>query len=254
MTNTNWIDYSEYKQKYLDSDSYKNDIFESKIYENFLNDEELDQFEQATESESIHFVHDTCMAAEANKLFGEDEESHTTAKYYIYNRFYDNPAWKDLVDILQPKLDQTFGMGIRASHIHVLESHFPYGLHNDADQASIAIAPKPAWTLIIPFDDYPSKTYVFNERSGYKDPWSWIHADGIQPNEDYCLDKETFAKDFEPMTDYELMRYLTVESTFPWRRGSCFAADRYRYHCSDNYYNHGIRTKKAIIVWTSIEE
>jgi len=250
----NRIDQTEYTQKFIESDYYKNDVFESKVYENFLTDDELNTFEAASKSEHVYYVHDTFMGPEANRLFGDDIDSHTTANYYIFDSLYTNPHWAHLADIIQPKLESTFGAGIYASHIHVLESHFPYGLHNDAEQANMTIAPKPAWTLIIPLDDYPSKTYVFNERCGYKDPWSWIKEQNIQPNHDYSIDRETFEKDFAPLTDYELMRYLTVETTFPWKRGSCFAADRYKYHCSDNYYNHGIRKKKAIIMWTSVKE
>jgi len=245
---------TEYTQKFIESDYYKNDIFESKVYENFLTDAELDVFDEAARSDYVFYVHDTSMGPVSNRLFGEDPESHTTANYYIFENFYSKPEWSKLVDIIQPKLESTFGEGIYASHIHVLESCFPYGLHNDAEQPNMNIAPKPAWTLIIPFDDYPSKTYVFNERCGYKDPWSWIHNENIQPNETYCVSDETYEKDFVPITDKELMKYLTVESTFTWKRGSCFAADRYRYHCSDNYYNHGIQKKRAIIMWTSVKE
>lgn len=247
------LDNDAYKEKYINTEYYKNDIFSSKIVDNFLTDEELNQFDLAANSEHIYYVKDTCMAPEAKRLFGQEIEEHVTAHYYIFDNFYDNPAWRPLVDILQPKLEKEFG-NLSISHIHVLDSYFPYGLHNDADQPNMVIAPKPAWTLIIPFNDYPSKTYVFNERSGFKDPWSWINSYNIQPNDDYSISYDTFTKDFAPITDYELMKYLTPECVFQWKRGSCFAADRYKYHCSDNYYNHGITHKKAIIMWTSIEE
>ena len=197
---------TEYTQKFIESDYYKNDIFESKVYENFLTDAELDVFDEAARSDDVFYVHDTSMGPVSNRLFGEDPESHTTANYYIFENFYSKPEWSKLVDIIQPKLESTFGEGIYASHIHVLESCFPYGLHNDAEQPNMNIAPKPAWTLIIPFDDYPSKTYVFNERCGYKDPWSWIHNENIQPNETYCVSDETYEKDFVPITDKELMK------------------------------------------------
>ena len=247
------MDKDTYLEKYINSDYYKGTNFESRIYENWLSDEELDAFDAASKSDDIYHVHDTCMGPVAEKLFGEPAADHTTAHYNIFDSFYSKPAWSHLVDIIQPKLEATFGNGIKASHIHVLDSHFPYGLHNDAEQENREDAPNPAWTLIVPLADYPSKTYVFNERSGYKDPWSWINNEGIEPNEDYCIDRETWEKDFDPFTDYELLKYLTVQSTFPWKRGSCFAADRFNYHCSDNYYNHGIKSKKAIIMWTSLE-
>ena len=241
-----------YLDKYINSDYYKQTSFESKIYENWLSDEELDEFEKASQSEHIYYVHDVSMAPESERLGLGPAEEHTTAHYYIFDRFYDNPQWANLVDIIQPKLEATFGNDIVTSHIHVLDSKFPYGLHNDAEQQNMVLAPNPAWTLIVPLADYPSKTYVFNERSGYKDPWSWIHNTGQTPG-DYCIDEETWKKDFDPFTEYELMKYLTVQCTFPWKRGSCFAADRFNYHCSDNYYNYGLKSKKAIIMWTSIK-
>jgi hypothetical protein len=248
-----WVDTHEYNKKYIQSDYYMSTEFDSRIVDNFLSDGELKEFDTATQSEQIYYVKDTSMSGVTKQLFNETEEDHITAHYNIFANFYTNPAWSNLVDIIQPKLEKEFGNGIKASHIHVLDSHFPYGLHNDAEQPNMNIAPNPAWTLIIPFNDYPSKTYVFNERCGYKDPWSWIDKEGIKPNDNYCIDLETYEKDFSPITGYEVFKYLTVESTFEWKRGSCFAADRYRYHCSDNYYNHGIKSKKAIIMWTSVE-
>lgn len=244
----------EYKQKYIDSKHYVNNVYQSKIIDNFLSNSELAEFEKAASSDHIYYVKDVSMAPPAKKLFGQSEEDHVTAHYYIFASFYDNPAWSHLVDILQPKLEQAFGSNIFASHIHVLESHFPYGLHNDAEQPNMIIAPEPAWTLIIPLDDYPSKTYVFNERSGFKDPRTWANHYNISPAEYGCIDDETFSKDFDPITDPDMLKYLTVESIFHWKKGSCFAADRYRYHCSDNFYNHGINCKRAIIMWTSIKK
>ena len=101
------------------------------------------------------------MAPLAKFHYDQDPEEHLTANYMIFSNFYDDPKWSHLVDIIQPKLEKTFGNGIYASHIHLLDSHFPYGLHNDAEQSNMKIAPHPAWTLIVPLDDYDSTTYVF---------------------------------------------------------------------------------------------
>lgn len=245
------LEKEEYIEKYIKSDHYVDNVFSSRTIDNFLTEEELDLFDNASKSDNVFYVHDTSMSPIAEKL---NIGGETTAHYHIFSNFYNDPAWNKLVDIIQPKLENAFGKGIRASHIHVLDSRFPYGLHNDAEQPNMKIAPNPAWTLIIPLEDVDSTTYVFNERSGYKDPWSWIHANDIKAKDSYSIDKEKFAEDFDPFTDYELMRYLTVESTFKWKRGSCFAADRYRYHCSSNFFNKGIDGKRAIIVWTSVPD
>jgi hypothetical protein len=237
----------EYKTTYYDSDFYKNTTFDSRTYENWLTDEELNIFEQAAYTSDVEYTHDTSMAPMSARLkIGQE----TTAHYYKFGNFYSNPIWKPLVDIIQPKLEATFGKDIKASYIHVLHSLFPYGLHNDAEQPNIVLAPEPAWTLIIPLRDYPSKTYVFNERSNVKNPRLWAEKNNIQPS-DHCISPEVYEKDFAPIADYDIFRYLTVETTFQWKRGSCFAADRFKYHCIDNYFNHDIKGKKAIIMWTS---
>lgn len=241
----------EYLKRYIHNDYYKNTLFNSRTIDNFLSTAELDVFDNATKSNSIYYEHDLSMKKLAAEKLNSD--NLTTAHYYIFDRFYDKPDWDPLVDILQPKLEAVFGPGVKASHIHVLESHTPYGLHNDAEQSNMIIAPNPAWTLIIPFDNYDSRTYVFNERSGHKDPWEWIYKNNIQPNDTYAIDYDTYMRDFYPLTDYEVFKYLTIDSVFKWEKGSCFAADRFRYHCSDNYLNHGVTSKKAIIIWTSIE-
>ena len=239
---------TEYTDRFLNDEFYKSTLLKSQTYENWLSDEELDIIEQAAQTYDIDYTHDVSMAPSAQQIGMND---YTSAHYYKFASFYTNPAWQHLVDIIQPKLEATFGENIRASHIHVLDSRFPYGLHNDAEQPNLLLAPEPAWTLIIPLADYPSKTYVFNERSNMKSPMAWVEKYNIQPLEDYSISRELYEKDFAPLTDYVVFKYLTVETTFQWKRGSCFAADRFKYHCSDNYYNHGIRGKRAIIMWTS---
>jgi hypothetical protein len=178
---------SEYLSKFLNDEFYKNKVFDSQTYENWLSDEELNIFEKAAQSYEIAYTLDTSMAPLARQLNLSHEAS---AHYYKFDKFYTNPTWKHLVDIIQPKLESTFGKDIRASHIHILDSRFPYGLHNDAEQPNLKLAPEPAWTLIIPLADYPSKTYVFNERSNIKSPMEWVEKNNIQPMDNYSISKE----------------------------------------------------------------
>jgi hypothetical protein len=241
----------EYKSTYIESDYYKDTQFDSLTIDNWLNDDELKIFKDAGYSEDSFKVRDTAMAPLAKFHYDQDPEEHLTANYMIFSNFYDDPKWSHLVDIIQPKLEKTFGNGIYASHIHLLDSHFPYGLHNDAEQSNMKIAPHPAWTLIVPLDDYDSTTYVFKERSGVKDPVQWATQNNIPRNEDMCVSREIYERDFAPITSEEPFHYLTVDSTFKWKKGSCFAADRYKYHCSDNFFNHSVNSKQAIIMWTS---
>jgi hypothetical protein len=244
----------EYSKKYLQGEYYEQKKFENRIVDNFLTDPELDEFWTSSQSENAQYIKDTSMAPMAEMLFGQEPSTHTTANYHIFKNFYNNPQWSHLVDIIQPKLEAEFGSNIRASHIHVLDSWFPYGLHNDAEQPNMKLAPEPAWTLIIPFDTCESTTYVFNERSGFKDAMEFAKYYNVKPHglETTGLTKEEYELDFSPITHPDNLSYLTVETKFKWKRGSCFAADRFKYHCSSNYLNQGIKNKKAIILWTSL--
>ena len=248
-------DSKEHSEKYLQGEYYEQKKFENRIVDNFLTEQELEEFWSASQSDKVKYVKDTSMAPLAELLYDQEQSTHTTANYYIFDSFYNNPQWSHLVDIIQPKLETEFGSNIRASHIHVLDSWFPYGLHNDAEQPNMKLAPDPAWTLIIPFDTCDSTTYVFNERSGFKDPMQFAAHYGTESHdlETTGLTQEQFDKDFAPITDRKNLSYLTVETQFKWKRGSCFAADRFKYHCSSNFFNAGIDNKKAIILWTSVK-
>jgi hypothetical protein len=244
------MDEQEYLDRFIRSDYAKQkDPLDSVTIDNFLTDSELDVFWAESQSDKVYHVHDTGMANEMLTRYGREQP--TTANYYVFSNFYTDPKWTTLVDIIQPKLEAAFGDNIFASHIHVLDSHVPYGIHSDSEQPNMVLAPNPAYTLIIPFDDIDSKTYQFHQRSAHKAPWDWIHAENIPSLPDYSISKEMWESEFAPLTDYNLFLYLTVESAFQWRRGSLFAADRFRFHCSDNYYNKGITSKRAIVAWTS---
>ena len=244
----------EYRKKYLQGEYYEQTKFENRTIDNFLTDQELEIFWEASQCGKTHDKKDTSMKPLAELLYGQDPSTHTTANYYIFGDFYDSPKWNHLVEIIQPKLEATFGDNIIASHIHVLDSHFPYGLHNDAEQPNMKLAPDPAWTLIIPFDTCDSRTYVFNERSGFKDPMQFAKHYNVESHDLQTtgLTQEQFDKDFAPITDLTNLGYLTTDTQFEWKRGSCFAADRFKYHCSSNFLNAGIKNKRAIILWTSI--
>ena len=223
------------------------DEYATKTIENFLSDDELDLFwSYIDHPETIHEV-DNCM-----RDAWPEFEHECTAHYHIFSNFNTSTSYEPLRNILLPKIKEHFGDTLKLPHIHILRSRFPYGLHNDANQSAEGLDnPLPAWTLIIPFETVNSKTYVFDQRSDYKSPEAWIYHTDPPQFENPAVDKETYERDFAPFTSDWIMHYLTVESVFEWKRGSCFAADRYKYHASDNYFNHGLQGKDAIIIWTA---
>ena len=55
-------------------------------------------------------------------------------------------------------------------------------------------------------------------------------------------------------TTAELCQEYGVVSSqiFKWKKGSMFAAPRFRFHTSDNFLANGLTRKQAIVAWTSI--
>ena len=64
-----------------------------------------------------------------------------------------------------------------------------------------------------------------------------------------CISEEVFEQDFAGLkTPKEWLKKLTLDGAYPWKAGSAICSDRYKYHSSDNYYNHGLKNKRAIIM------
>lgn len=222
------------------------DEYATKTIKGFLSPEEIKLFKIYSNHKDVKVITDDCM-----RPVWPDVEHECTAYYRIFKDFYSNREWLPLRNTLLPKIQQHFGDTISLPHIHVLQSRFPYGIHNDANQRGTDANPHPAWTLIIPLETVDSCTYVFNERSNYKDPDTWIRETNPPKHDKPAVDRDTYMVDFHPFTGEWVLDYLSVESKFSWVAGDCFAADRYKYHCSDNYFNRGLTGKDAIIIWTS---
>jgi len=247
------ISKEEHDSKYLVQDYLDNRqrTFKSMMHEDFLSAEEIEIFNYYWKHpKRSHFL-DTSMVPVQERLLGPGDD-YKTAEYNVFSDLYTNPWWAGLKEMMVKKVQTWLGDDIWIPHLHVLDSHFPYGIHTDAQQTGFAHAPYPAWTIIIPLEDYNSKTYVFNEPSVQKTPDEHIEANNIEYGDSMCVDEETFEKDFAGLgTNPEWLKMLTIDGTFPWKTGRAICSDRYKFHCSDNYYNHGIRNKRAIIMWTT---
>ena len=64
---------------------------------------------------------------------------------------------------------------------------------------------------------------------------------------------EVYHRDFRGLAAKDILYHLTVDAVFEWKKGSLFAADRFKYHSSCNYINQGVTYKKAIVCWTGME-
>jgi hypothetical protein len=168
-----------------------------------------------------------------------------TSYYYTW-KFY-NADFLDIRNILEPKIKSVTDIDLIFDHSHILHSMIPYNLHTDFYQKNMLnnAKIKPAYTIIIPLDDFKTSTFVFNQSDEDKE---LSNLDRTKVLED-CVNNETRKNYLSHIKDTEL-DYLSVKEQFHWTKGSLHACDRRYIHCSDNY---NLDFKNAIIFWTSMK-
>lgn len=206
--------------------------FPSKVIDNFLSDSELDDIESFVLANTNPWI---------NYSEGKPEVTEMST-YYVFD-FY-SAKFKKIYDMMWPLFQQHFG-DIYIGEIHIFDSKDPYHIHSDVQSG---IWENPAWTFIIPLADYDSHTIVFNEGSPQKDPRHYIESH--PPHNPPLINDETYHKYFSHIYK-ECMSWFSIESIFPWKRGSLFAASRCKFHTSDNYIANGISSKRALVAWTN---
>lgn len=164
--------------------------------------------------------------------------------------FNDDSKYTKANNILRQKVNQHFGTDVIIGGWHILTAYFPYRAHGDAVYGEYGIDDYHygAWTLIIPLDDYPSATILYNEHS-FHTKFIPLWARG-QPVKN-AIDEETRLK-YLTLEAKETVDKLSIEEIFHWKRNTCFAASRYKFHGSDDFYGHGVPFKRGIIVWTAL--
>jgi len=164
----------------------------------------------------------------------------------------DAEVFHPIRDILMPRIKAQWVENIVINQSHVLESYLPYGIHTDvlAGNFDLNGPYTAAWTFIIPLDDYDTHTVVFNEQDEVcKSVGEWFNTRGIKPYDPPRITEEQYQKYFSHILRSDL-DYLSIEDIFRWKKGSVFAADRRKFHTSDNYIGNGINGKRAIIIWS----
>ena len=215
--------------------------FDSKIIDNFLSNNELDIIEtrimQLTPYENFNPTHN-----------GETVKS---GDYYIFD-YYD-PDFEEIKQILAPKFAKHFGANLFIEQIHIFDCVDPYRIHSDIASGwkKSAEPTVPAWTFIVPLEDYDSHTIVFKEGSNIKVPEEYTKT--IPPYENPTIDAATKEKYFSHISG-NVFNWLTIEDIFKWKKGSMFAASRFKFHTSDNFLANGIPGKRALIAWTRVPE
>jgi hypothetical protein len=211
--------------------------FPIKVIDNFLSDSEIQTIEQLSNEFATH------------------EDKHPGVHDVLIKPFY--PYTNSIIaEIILPKIKKEFG-DVYIDTAHILESFIPYGVHNDIASAGfdplVESTSIPAWTFIIPLDDYESHTVVFNESDlVYKTMEPWIAARNVLPH-GQPVDKK-FHEKYLSHVDLNDLNYLTLKYVFAWKKGSMFAAARSNFHTSDNFPANGLTSKRGIIMWTTVDK
>ena len=73
---------------------------------------------------------------------------------------------------------------------------------------------------------------------------------GIVGDNPSRIDAATKLKYFSHVPGNDPLDWLTIEDIFKWKKGAMFAADRFKFHTSDNFIANGVASKRALIAWT----
>lgn len=222
-------------------------IIDTRTIKNFLTEEEI------TEIEDMHTKGMTTLNADINETVKGIFKMANIWDFRIYNDTHTR-----LKEILLPKLQQHFHKDIFIDDCHILESFHPYSIHTDASsepEVEYTIKPgegmTPAWTFIIPLADYNSNTIIFDQEALHiKSAISWIEQ--TNPPILNSINEETFDKYLKKVVMPKEVPYLSIEQIFPWKKGDLSAASRAKFHTSDYFFDNGITTKRAIVMWTTV--
>lgn len=222
-------------------------IIDTRTINNFLSEEEI------TEIEDMHTKGMTTLNVDINETVKGTFKMANIWDFRIYNDTHTR-----LKEILLPKLQQQFHNDIYIDDCHILESFHPYSIHTDASSepgVEYTIKPgegmTPAWTFIIPLADYNSNTIIFDQEALHiKSAISWIEQ--TNPPILNSIDEETFDKYLKKVVIPKEAPYLSIEQIFSWKKGDLSAASRAKFHTSDYFFDKGITTKRAIVMWTSL--
>lgn len=220
-------------------------ITETKVIRNFLTEKEikiiLDEYNYATtKREKTPFYRDGVLQ---NYTFGITFTLSNGNVVYA-------PNLDKTRKILNAKVSE-HGGDVLVGAMHFLESFQPYKCHTDAcdKQALMDDQHYGAHIFVIPLETVESATIVFNEWYAHGKTMGEYLTDNPNLKPKDSIDEETYNK-YLNAEHREYMRYLSIDTIFPWVLGDAITMSRYKFHGSDNFPNNNIKSKFGIIIWT----
>lgn len=207
----------------------------TRIIDNFLTEEEADEI--------VAF-----MDSRPEETLGKSYYMDNQVESIITNLTINS----NLSEKIKLKMHGVFGPDLNIAEMHGLLAVIPYRMHTDGIYGEYGIDDLNygAYTVVIPLETCNSHTIIFDQyyakTKGIQD---WISE--FNPPVLNKITEEEIEKYFTNEVPQHL-KYLSIETIFPFKKGSLLAASRYKFHCSDNFHKNGVQTKKALIMWCSL--
>ena len=160
-----------------------------------------------------------------------DWNQHVEVSEIIKNGFPDEVKNKIIVD-----------------HCYLLQSFAPYEIHCDYNWVKCLDNEEPYYFVVIPLETVNAQTVVLNQNGAYT---HWVdykqEHDPLAESDQMSVDE--YKKYFSHTWEHE-RPYVSIHKVFDWKLGSIFLGDIKRFHCSNNFLEHGVTQKECIILFS----
>jgi hypothetical protein len=207
-----------------------NEIF---CYDNYFSDEDMAVIEEAV----------------VKNLPGEDgihpygPFANQLMVHYV-NLFNKNLKNTDLKQWFTTKLSPVFSKEFTIGSATRIKLFLPWDIHNDYYPDRCEDNSEPYYNILIPFDDVPSRTIIFDQFSTeYSDFSKYKDTHNPVPNPP----SEEFWQENLSMCWPQDRQYVTVKKIMPWqRRGQLQGFPCQYFHSSDNFHTRFTGPKSFI--------
>lgn len=154
----------------------------------------------------------------------------------------------DLARLLKPRMNQVLGNNLKIVEVDYVELYLPWDIHSEAERPEKGSAPW--YTFIIPFENYNSRTMVFDQGSfEFNDFYKYKN---ISERLENPVDLDFWRQNLSHCWD-EDREYLSLQHVSqPWTAGTAVFFKRNFFHASDNFHTRDIGPKKFLQILTDL--
>jgi hypothetical protein len=193
---------------------------ETFCFDNFFKDSEMATFEQAIEK--------NLPARPAPAINFGPFAGHVMAEYVnLINA-------TEAIDLLMGRLQQVFDEPIYLNYFSLVKLFKPWDIHSDFYLNLCPDGQKPHFTLLIPMDNVPSRTIIFDQYTSSSSDF-FDYKSEHEPVEN-TVDEQFWQENLSMCWPHD-RSYVTIKQVMPWqRRGQLQGFHRKYFHSSDNFH------------------